>query len=455
MTDRYGPVILEAIEGLRDTGLEVETDDVSTFIGGDRNRVFRELERIFATAARTGEHVVMTVLLSHGCPGETYCEATGEVRMPGPTKASPGKSGVDVSAQWSLYPLGSEGYMQVIYARQSFSGAELASTLSPALASVKGGGIKGLDLGLWAVALAAALAAVFVLVSWARAADPTEGRYRLWAAAAAITGLAFGMLFLASGLLGGTPDINFAPAAIRTDNAVKATVAKAIGAGDFVGIGVGVYLAIVGFAAAAIGAILARPARDERVWRTQDYVLLAILAVVFGAIYWAWLGPYLGIETILAGVRSEFGQELLFGLWFVSGLLGGYIIRRPGAAFLSETLAAFAEILLGAPAGPILIVTGFMQALGAEITFAATGYRRWGWGTMIVAGVAAALVALPWNWLRLGYFALDPALLLGLLAVRVIGGGFAGAVAKILGDLVAATGSLNYFALGRERVREV
>ena len=56
-----------------------------------------------------------------------------------------------------------------------------------------------------------------------------------------------------------------------------------------------------------------------------------------------------------------------------------------------------------------------MQALGAEITFAATGYRRWGWGTMIVAGVAAALVALPWNWLRLWYFALDPALLLGLL----------------------------------------
>src|SRR5207245_6778715 len=115
MTDRYVPVILDAIKGLRDTGLEVETDDVSTFIGGDRNRVFRELERIFATAARTGEHVVMTVLLSHGCPGETYCEATGEVRMPGPTKASPGKSGVDVSAQWSLYPLGSEGYMQLIY----------------------------------------------------------------------------------------------------------------------------------------------------------------------------------------------------------------------------------------------------------------------------------------------------------------------------------------------------
>ena len=263
------------------------------------------------------------------------------------------------------------------------------------------------------------------------------------------------MLFLASGVLGGTPDINFAPAAIRTDNAVKATVAKAIGAGDFVGIGIGVYLAIAGFAVAAIGAILARPAAEERTWRTQDYVLLAVLAVVFGAIYWAWLGPYLGIETILAGVSAQFGQELLFGLWFVSGLLGGYIIRRPGAAFLSETLAAFAEVLLGAPAGPVLIVTGFMQALGPELVFAATGYRRWGWGTMAVAGAAAGIIALPWNWLRLGYFALDPGVMLGLFITRVVAGTLAGLAAKAIGDLVAATGSLNYFALGRERVQEV
>jgi energy-coupling factor transport system permease protein len=343
----------------------------------------------------------------------------------------------------------------VTYSQRSFSGAELATTLGPALAAVKAGGIKGLDLGLWAVAFAAVLAAVFVIVSWARAADPGEARYRFWAAAAAMTGLAFAILFVASGALGGTPDINFAPAAIRTDNAVKATVAKAIGAGDFVGLTIGVYLAIVGFAVCAVGAILARPARDERVWRTQDYVLLAVLAVVFGAIYWAWLGPYLGIETILAGVSAQFGQELLFGLWYVSGLLGGYVIRRPGAAFLSETLAAFAEVLLGAPAGPVLIVTGFMQALGPELTFAATGYRRWGWGTMLIAGIAAGVVALPWNWLRLGYFALDPTVMAGLFVTRVIAGGLAGLAAKAIGDLVAATGSLNYFALGRERVREV
>ena len=115
MTDRYIGVIREAIKGLRDTGLEIETDEVSTFIGGDRDRVFGELTRVFATAAGTGEHVVMTILLSHGCPGETYCESTGEIRVPVPTTIEGAKSGVTVSAQWSLYPLGSDGYMDVIY----------------------------------------------------------------------------------------------------------------------------------------------------------------------------------------------------------------------------------------------------------------------------------------------------------------------------------------------------
>lgn len=186
-------------------------------------------------------------------------------------------------------------------------------------------------------------------------------------------------------------------------------------------------------------------------WRTQDLVLLAVIAVVFGAIYWAWLQPYLWIAPIAA----QPGQELVFGMWFVAGLLGAYIIRRPGAALLANTLAALAEILFGAPAGPILLITGLMQAIGAELVFAATGYRRWGWATMATAGAVTALVALPWNWFRLGYFALDPALLLLLLGVRFVSGVLAGLAAKLVADLVAATGSLNYFAVGRERARDI
>jgi hypothetical protein len=114
MSDRYVPIILGAIDGIRDRGLEVETDDVSTFIGGDRNAIWATLEDVLAKAARTGEHVVMTALVSHGCPGETYCEPdpmTGTARAPAPHTGGD----VEVSAQWSLYPLGAAGYMDVIY----------------------------------------------------------------------------------------------------------------------------------------------------------------------------------------------------------------------------------------------------------------------------------------------------------------------------------------------------
>lgn len=332
------------------------------------------------------------------------------------------------------------------YEKATYSAAALAAALG-----LDSPGLKGFGIALVLVPLLAAFAAAMVLTASGRTGE-ASGRVRLWAACAAIAGLALTLLFLGSAVLGGAPGVDFALASIRTDNAIKAAAAKALGAGAFTGLGAGVYLAIAGLLALVLGAIGFRgPAAERSAWRTQDLVLLAILAFVFGAVYWAWLQPYLWIT----GVAGQPGAELLFGLWLVGGLLGGYVIRRPGAAFLGETLAAAAEVLLGAPAGPILIVTGMMQALGAELVFAATGYRRWGWATMIVAGVVAALVALPWNWFRLGYFALDPALILALVAVRIVSGGLAGSAAKVLGDVVAATGSLNQFALGRERVREV
>jgi len=337
----------------------------------------------------------------------------------------------------------------IAYTNGTFSGAAMANAVTGA------GGLRGFDVALYLVPILALVAVVFAYASSRAANAERETRLRLFGAAATVTGLAIALLFLGSAVLGGAPGIQFQPALVRTDSSVTSSVPKALNAGTLVGVSFGVFLTILGFLASTVGALLQRPATPEAAaraaWRTQDYVLVAVLAVVFGAIYWAWLQPYLWVEGLLA----QPGQELFFGVWFTSGLLGGYIIRRPGAAFLTETLTGAAEVLLGAPAGPVLVITGMMEALGAELVFAATGYRRWGWGTLLVAGAAAALVALPWNWFRLGYFALNPGFLLVLLAIRLLAGALAGGAAKALGDLIAATGSLNYFALGRERVREV
>ena len=342
----------------------------------------------------------------------------------------------------------------VQYEQGSYSGFSLAMAVAPALAAVKSGGLKGLNIALHAVPVLAIVAAAFQVVGDRQSESENAQRLRVWGGAAALAGLAIVVLFIGSGLLSGTPGTQFSPGLVRTDLAVTVNTPKALNAGGFVGLGAGVYLSALGLLVAAVtglGAWRRREAEVRSAWRTQDYVLLAVLAVVFGAIYWWWLQPYLWIAPIAA----QAGQEALFGLWFIGGLLGGYIIRRPGAAFLAESMAALAEVLLGAPAGPILVVTGLMQALGPELVFAATGYRRWGWGTMIAAGVAAGLVALPWNWFRLGYFALGPGLIVELLVVRLVSGAVAGVLAKVLGDLLAATGSLAYYPIGRERLQEV
>lgn len=193
-------------------------------------------------------------------------------------------------------------------------------------------------------------------------------------------------------------------------------------------------------------------AARRRGWSTRDVVLLATLAVVFGFLYIQWLPVWL----LARGFGAQVGQEALFGFWLAGGVLSAYIIRRPGAALAGEFLAALAEILFGAPAGTPLLITGLMQGLGAEVVFGARRWRDYSAPTVLVAGAVTALVALPWNWFRLGYFALDPGFLLLLTAVRLLSGALLGGLfPKLLGDALARTGVLAGFAIGRARQRPV
>ena len=185
---------------------------------------------------------------------------------------------------------------------------------------------------------------------------------------------------------------------------------------------------------------------------TRDLVLVAVLAVVFGFLYMQWLPLWLAVQA----VGAQVGQEALFGFWLSAGVLAAYLIRRPGAALLGEFLASFAEVLFGAAAGTPLLITGIMQGLGAELVFGARRYRSWSTTTVLVAGGVAALVALPWNWYRLGYFALDTRLLVVLVVVRIASGVLLGGLLpKLLGDALARTGVLSGFAIGRQRQRPV
>src|SRR5690349_21635798 len=71
-------------------------------------------------------------------------------------------------------------------------------------------------------------------------------------------------------------------------------------------------------------------------WRTVDVVIASVLAVAFGVVFWAWGLLYEGPANAIPLP----GRALLYGVWLVPAVLAGLIIRKPGAAAYTETLAA-------------------------------------------------------------------------------------------------------------------
>ena len=72
MCDDFVAVILGAISALdpyRDR-FRIETDDVSTLIVGPPDELFPAMRDLFAAAAKSGVHCVLSAAVSRGCPGE-------------------------------------------------------------------------------------------------------------------------------------------------------------------------------------------------------------------------------------------------------------------------------------------------------------------------------------------------------------------------------------------------
>jgi energy-coupling factor transport system substrate-specific component len=185
-------------------------------------------------------------------------------------------------------------------------------------------------------------------------------------------------------------------------------------------------------------------------WRTIDIVIASIIAVAFGVIFWAWNLLWSATQGAFAFFPPA--QTLIYGVWLVPAVLSGLIIRKPGAALYTETLAALISALLGDQWGATVIPQGFVEAVGAELVFALFRYRVF---TLPVAVFAGALTGLGaalfdffvWN----GAYALwsyrIPYLLLTVVSCAIIAGAGSWALVRAL----APTGVLDRFGAGRER----
>ena len=77
-------------------------------------------------------------------------------------------------------------------------------------------------------------------------------------------------------------------------------------------------------------------------YRTIDLVTITTLAVAFGVIFWGWGKIY---EPLSSGATVAYPPTaaLFGGVWLSAGVVGGLIVRKPGAAFATEFLAAAAD----------------------------------------------------------------------------------------------------------------
>ena len=66
-------------------------------------------------------------------------------------------------------------------------------------------------------------------------------------------------------------------------------------------------------------------------YRTIDLVTIATLGVAFGVIFWGW-GQTLEPPSDLAFIAFRRAPGFLSGVWLLAGVVGGLIVRKPGAA---------------------------------------------------------------------------------------------------------------------------
>ena len=124
-------------------------------------------------------------------------------------------------------------------------------------------------------------------------------------------------------------------------------------------------------------------------WRTVDIVVVAVVAVAFGVVFWAWNYVWAALDPVFAAFRPA--QYLISGVWLMPAVVAPLIVRRPGAAVFAEIVAASVSALLGSVWGLDVILSGLAQGLGAEIVFAVLLYRAWGLPVAALAGAGAAI----------------------------------------------------------------
>ena len=122
-------------------------------------------------------------------------------------------------------------------------------------------------------------------------------------------------------------------------------------------------------------------------FKLLEIVIMAVIGVINGVLGTpnAMLGR---LFMTFSGSYGFLAFAAVCGGFYLSGPLCGYIIRKPGAATLAETMNGVAQVLSGNPNGVMVLGAGFLQGFTSDMGYAVFGYRRW---TLAAIGLSGAL----------------------------------------------------------------
>lgn len=184
-------------------------------------------------------------------------------------------------------------------------------------------------------------------------------------------------------------------------------------------------------------------------WRPIDIVIGAVLGVTCGIIFIVWNifggAGYKVFDALTPGLGG-----LVTGIWIMAGVLGGLVIRKPGAALYVELLAAMVSVI-GSQWGYLALLSGLAQGAGAGLIFLLFGYKKWTLPVAMLAGASANAAEWALELITSGNLAMSLGYNLIYLGSMLISGAILGGVVAwlFLGVLVKA-GALERFAAGRE-----
>lgn len=183
-------------------------------------------------------------------------------------------------------------------------------------------------------------------------------------------------------------------------------------------------------------------------WSLRETLIVAVLGAAFAVLYLAWVQVWLVSQAAFGPVA----MDVFMGFWFSASIVAAAIVRKPGVAFMAEALAAGVEILLGSPAGLGLLTAAVVQGLGAEIVFAAFGWRNYRLPVLILAGMGAAVTSFVYNWFLFDYGPLEAWLLVTMFVIRLVSGAvLAGVAGHLIVEALYRTGVLRGLRIDFDR----